>query len=101
MFIRLCYRGPDGHRLGPFCIYNYFSQYKRKVIVSSIISSQTFKFIEVRHLKNAMQVICITTRSSGKKESPTFLSLHIAYLIRQKTQQATVPLLLSEYKLPI
>jgi hypothetical protein len=29
MFIRLCYRGPDGHSLGLFCTYIFFFQNKK------------------------------------------------------------------------
>jgi hypothetical protein len=30
MFIRKCYRGPDGHCLGHFCIYTYVFKIKKK-----------------------------------------------------------------------
>jgi hypothetical protein len=32
MFIRLCLRGPDGHCLGLFCIYNCFHYKKRAIL---------------------------------------------------------------------
>jgi hypothetical protein len=33
MFIRMCYRRPDGHCLGLFCIYNIFFHNKKNISI--------------------------------------------------------------------
>jgi hypothetical protein len=35
MFIRMCYRGPDGHCLGHFCVYIYFKKSLHKLSIFS------------------------------------------------------------------